>query len=264
MRALALAFLLLATPAMAQTPRPVVSSGEATPAAGVAIETLACGLEHPWSLAFLPDGEDGWMLVTERPGRLRYVRADFTLSEPIAGVPAVFTGGQGGLFDVVLHPRFAETRLVYLSHAAGTSAANRLSVTRGRVVGGRLEGVETIFAVNQEKTGGGHFSGRLAWLPDGSLLLSVGDGGNPPARIEGLLAREQAQLGDSHIGKILRMTEDGRPTADAPRIPGMDPYVWSLGHRNVQGMAWDAQRSRLFASEHGSLGGDELNLVRGI
>jgi aldose sugar dehydrogenase len=165
---------------------------------------------------------------------------------------------------VALHPRFAENRTLYLAHAAGTEAANRTVLTRARLEGERLAEVQTIFSASPDKTRGAHFGSRLLWAEDGSLLMSVGDGGNPAVQLAGRPIREQAQNLDAHLGKVLRLDENGRPPADNPFLnrPGIRPEIWSFGHRNIQGMAWDPTRRMLFATEHGSRAGDELNRLR--
>ena len=263
---MALSSTLLAA-ALASTSAPLPPLPEATVLSarnvpiepGARREVLAEGLEHPWGLAFLPDGS---ALITERPGRLRLFRDGVLLPEPVAGVPTVFAQNQGGLLDVVIHPRFAENRLVYLAYAHGTAEANTTRVARARLEDGALQALEVIFESNQPKPAAGHFGSRLAWKPDGTLLIAIGDGGNPPTRLGGVLIREKAQDPASHWGKIVRLNDDGslpaeRPFAAANPAPG----VWSIGHRNIQGLAFDAGRGLVWASEHGSLGGDELNRV---
>jgi glucose/arabinose dehydrogenase len=222
---------------------------------------LLGGLEHPWGLAWLPDGS---LLITERPGRLRIVRKGVLDPKPIAGVPAVLAAGQGGLLDVSVHPRFAENGFVYLTYAAGEPNANHTGLARARFDGRSLSGLEVLFKVPQLKPGTQHFGSRLLWLPDGTLLVSIGDGGNPPLQLGGALIREQAQNPASALGKILRLNADGTIPANNPfrGKAGAHPAVWSLGHRNIQGLAYDPARQRVWLSEHGSRGGDELNLVK--
>lgn len=220
------------------------------------------GLQHPWGLALLPDGS---MLVTERPGRLRRIEDGRLHPEPIAGVPPVLVQGQGGLLDVALSPDFTRDRTLFLTFAEGSGSANRTAIARARLEGGRLADVGVIFRATPDKAGGAHFGSRLAFLPDGTLLASIGDGGNPPNRVDGRLSREHAQLLGSALGKIVRLNADGTFPADNPwrATQGALPSLWSVGHRNIQGMAWDPVRQAVWASEHGSNGGDELNLVRG-
>ena len=244
----------------AAAPVQAVDPSQAPEASGFRRTVLVRGLEHPWGLAWLPDGD---LLITERPGRLRIVRDGVLDPVPITGVPEVLAAGQGGLLDVSVHPRFAENRLVYLTYAAGTPEANHTRLARARFDGRALSQLEVIYAVPQRKSGTQHFGSRLLWLPDGTLLLAIGDGGNPPVQLEGALIREQAQNRGSALGKILRLNADGSPAAGNPfqGEPGALPELWSLGHRNIQGLAYDPAARRVWASEHGARGGDELNLV---
>jgi glucose/arabinose dehydrogenase len=217
-------------------------------------------------MAWLPaDDPAGELLITERPGRLRLVRNGALLPAPVAGIDEVLVTGHAGLMDLSLHPRFAENRLVYFTYAAGTPEANSTRLARARLAedGSALTKLEVIHTVTPLKSRYQHFGSRLLWLPDGTLLLALGDGGNPPTRIDGQLAREQAQLPASQLGKILRLRDDGTAPPDNPFAdhPDFDPFVWSLGHRNIQGLARDPASGRLWANEHGSRGGDELNLL---
>jgi len=213
------------------------------------VAVMAGGLNHPWSLAFLPNGD---VLVTERAGRLKRLSGG-KVSE-IAGVPKVLEGGQGGLFDVVLHPKFAENGLVYLSYSAGGFQANGTRVARGQLVGNQLRDVKVIWSATPTKRGGVHFGGRMAFLPDGTLALTTGDGFD---------YREQAQKLDSPLGKIIRITDTGAIPADNPfaKQPGALGAIWSYGHRNPQGLAFDPVRQKLFQHEHGPRGGDEVNVI---
>jgi aldose sugar dehydrogenase len=223
-------------------------------------EVVVDGLEHPWSIAWLPDGA---ALITERPGRLRLLRNGVLVPEPIAGLPPVLSQGQGGLMDVALHPDFERNQWVYWTFATGTPNANRTALARGRLDGEGLRDVEVIFRNADTKRGGQHFGSRLAWLPDKSLLMSVGDGGNPPIAFAGSNIRDQAQRLETHFGSVLRLTEDGRPHPDNPFVDrqGARPEIYSYGHRNIQGLAVDTASGRVWANEHGSRGGDELNLI---
>jgi glucose/arabinose dehydrogenase len=264
-QALVLGALLLSGSGCARAQPPEARPGAATPAQpaqGIRRTVLLRGLEHPWGLAWLPDGS---LLITERPGRLRIVRDGVLDTQPVAGVPAVLAAGQGGLLDVGVHPRFAENRWVYLTYAAGTPEANHTRLARARFDGRSLSDLEVLFEVPQRKRGSQHFGSRLLWLDDGTLLVAIGDGGNPPLQLDGALIREQAQNPASALGKILRLNADGSIPADNPfrDQPGSHPALWSLGHRNIQGLAYDPQRQRVWASEHGARGGDELNLVEG-
>lgn len=236
-------------------------SGEVPRAARWKRTTIVRGLVHPWALAFLPGGE---ILVTERPGRLRMVRDGALVSSPVEGAPEVFASGQGGLLDVVVHPDFEKNHLVYLTYSAGDEERNRTTLARGRLDGARLRDVEVLFQAHPEKSGSQHFGSRLLWLADGSLLMSVGDGGNPPLEVEGVLARDLAQRLDTHLGSILRLDENGRAPRNNPFTgrPGVRPEIYAYGVRNVQGLALDRATGRVWANEHGPLGGDELNLIR--
>ncbi|NIC43591.1 PQQ-dependent sugar dehydrogenase [Aquabacterium sp. A08] len=216
------------------------------------IETVATGLEHPWSLAFLPNGS---LLVTERPGRLRVIERGaegrFQLRpEPVAGVPPVLAQGQAGLFDILLAPDFAHNRRLLLSFAHGTPKANHLRVVSARFDGRQLLDLTPIFTSRPAKSDTQHFGGRMAWLPDGTLLFGMGDGN---------LERTDAQRHHTHLGKFLRIQPDGRVPADNPFVgrDGALPEIYSLGHRNPQGVV--VVNGVPYAHEHGARGGDELN-----
>jgi glucose/arabinose dehydrogenase len=214
--------------------------------AALQMETIAEGLDTPWSVAELPDGG---FLVTERPGSIKHVAPSGEMTA-VTGVPEVFAKRQGGLFDVVLHPNFAANNTVFLAYAAGSEDSNRTTVARGVLDGSALTDVAVIFEVSPTKRGGGHFGGRMAFLADGTLLLSVG---------EGYTLREDAQKTASQLGKLLRMTETGEAPADNP-FPDA-PYVYSYGHRNPQGLIVDAATQSIWMTEHGPKGGDELNRI---
>ncbi|MEB3220169.1 MAG: PQQ-dependent sugar dehydrogenase [Nostocales cyanobacterium 94392] len=223
--------------------------------------TVLEGLEHPWSMTWLPDGA---MLITERPGRLRIVRNGVLDPTPITGVPEVFAVSQGGLMEISLHPNFAENRLVYLSYSHGTEQANRTRVARAKFDGKTLSDLQVIFEASPSKPGGQHFGSRIVWLPDNTMLFAIGDGGNPPLKINGELPREQAQKLDSQLGKIVRLNDDGSIPKDNPFITSKNanPAIWSYGHRNIQGLTIDPESKRIWSTEHGSRGGDELNLIQ--
>lgn len=250
----------LAAPEGSGLPQPVADV-PALP--GIKPVTVLEGLNRPWGIAWLPDNR---ALITEKGGTLRIARIDgdtWTLDPaPVSGVPQAFSGGQGGLMDVSLHPRFADNKLVYLTLSTGTRESNRTVLVRGTLDGSALSNVQTIFTVSQSKPGGQHFGSRLLWLPDGTVLLAIGDGGNPPTRLNDDLIRNNAQSTSSHLGKVLRLNDDGTAPKDNPFAAqaGADPHVWSIGHRNIQGLAADAA-GRLWATEHGARGGDELNLL---
>ncbi len=231
--------------------RPAAAAEETfdTSAGRMKIVTVASGLDHPWSLAFLPEGP---MLVTEREGRLRAISADGSLSEPIGGLPEVSTVGQGGLLDIALHPRFTETRLVFLSFAEPREGGNATSVMRGRLREdlSRLEDVKVIFRQQPATDGGHHFGSRLVFDREGALFVTTGDRNK---------LRKLVQLTDNHIGKIIRITEDGGIPPDNPKPEGWLPEIWSIGHRNLQGATLHPDTGQLWTVEHGAKGGDELN-----
>jgi glucose/arabinose dehydrogenase len=256
-----LASALLAVQAPA-SPSTHVSARNPPIQAGARRETVVEGLEHPWALAWLPDGT---MLVTERPGRLRVVQGGKLRAEPVAGLPPVLVQGQAGLLDLAVHPRFAANRLVYMTLSQGSAEANQTVVARARLSEdlARLEQVERIYAVPRAKAGAQHFGSRLLFLPDGSLLVSIGDGGNVPLALDGAPIRNQAQNAGAAFGKVIRLSDSGKPMRDNPlaRRAGALPEIYSLGHRNIQGLAWDAARRTVWANEHGALGGDEVNRI---
>ena len=264
-----LALLLLVPSLGACTPAPSPSqeaprqATDSDPAAPIEttprpmrVTTVAEGLEHPWSVALLPDGG---FLVSERPGRLRHVAADGTVSAPIAGVPEVFAEGQGGLLDVALAPDFATTRRIYLTYAepgagatAGTAAGH--GVLARDDAGYRLDGFTRIYRQQPKVSGGAHFGSRLAFDGDGHVFISQGD------RNRFTVAQDL----DGLLGKLVRLDLDGGVPAGNPFV-GRDearPEIFSLGHRNIQGMAIDPRTGTLWASEHGPRGGDEINLPR--
>jgi glucose/arabinose dehydrogenase len=246
---------------VAQTPSLASPNAEQLPKEqGLQKTTLIQGLEHPWSMAWLPDGT---LLITERPGRLRIVRKGVLDPTPVAGVPTVLAQGQGGLMEIALHPRFATNRTVYFTYAHGTSEANQTRLARAIFDGKALQNVQVIFEASPLKPGNQHFGSRIVWLPDETLLLAIGDGGNPPLILEGDLPRKQAQKLRSHLGKIVRLKADGTIPTDNPFVdnPQADPAVWSYGHRNIQGLAFNPLNQQVWATEHGSRGGDELNRV---
>jgi glucose/arabinose dehydrogenase len=261
MRALRMALFCAALSAPAGlAAQQVVSDQPPQAVAGARVAVVAEGLSNPWGLAFLPDGA---MLVTERPGRLRLVRDGRIEPTPVAGVPPVHAMGQGGLLDVAIHPDFARNRLVYLTYAHGNAQGNRTRLARARLDGGALRDLQVIFEVDREKPTNAHFGSRILFLPDRTLLLTIGDGGNPPNTLDGRLIRENAQDRANHLGKILRLNEDGTVPADNPFVgqPGIRPEIWTWGNRNSQGIAWDPIRNAVWANEHGSFTGDELNRI---
>ena len=210
------------------------------------------GLDHPWGLAFLPDGR---MLVTERPGRLRIIDKDGKLDpQPVAGLPPIAASGQGGLLDVALHPRFAENGLVYFSYAAAGPGGIGTEVARGRLAGSRLENVEPVFRMQPKSGGGQHFGARLVFDRDGYLFITLGERGD----------RDRAQKPDDHAGSVIRLHDDGRVPKDNPFVgrAGWKPEKYDLGHRNQQGAALHPLTGQLWTHEHGPQGGDEINIIR--
>ncbi len=220
-------------------------------AADYTVETVADGLNFPWTIEFLPGGD---LLVTERDGPIRIIRDGRLEPTPLAGVPETFVRSQGGMLDLRLHPNFAETQLVYLSYSHGTREANALRVARARLEGDTLQDFDVIFTAAPLKDTPIHYGGRLTFLPDGTLLITVGDG---------FLYREQAQVLDNHLGKTVRLHDDGSVPADNPFVdtPGARPEIWTSGHRNPQGLLFDAGTGRVYLHEHGPMGGDELNIL---
>lgn len=232
-----------------QTRAPGVRTG-----AALTHTVVAEGLVEPWGLALLPDGN--W-LVTERPGRLRIITAQGQVGEPIAGLPAVDARGQGGLLDVILSPEFAQDRMIYWSYAEPREGGNATSVARGRLSddGTRVDQVQVIFRALPVYDGDKHFGSSLAFAADGKLFVTLGERSDAPMR-------PQAQDLASHMGKTIRINADGTVPSDNPFVgrEGALPEIWSLGHRNVQGIA--IAGDEVWTLEHGTRGGDELNLDR--
>ncbi|MFP4207601.1 MAG: PQQ-dependent sugar dehydrogenase [Wenzhouxiangella sp.] len=220
-------------------------------AESIRIETIASGLEHPWALAFLDEHR---ILISERAGRLRLVVDGQLLTEPVNGAPASYVRAQGGFQDLALHPRHAENGWIYLSLAHGNADANATRVIRGRLREQSWVDSEIIFTAQPLKNTPVHYGARMAFLPDETLLISIGDGFD---------YREQAQALDSHLGKLVRVDDTGEVPADNPLVsrPGALPEIFSHGHRNVQGIVVEPASGRIWAHEHGPRGGDELNLI---
>ena len=213
---------------------------------------VATGLEHPWAVAFLPGGG---MLVTERPGRLLRVAADGS-ARSVRGLPTVTAAGQGGLMDLALDPGFADNRALYFSYTEEVEGGGlRTAVARAELAGDRLVSVRRIFAMNRASSDGRHFGSRLAFLPDGDLLVTVGDRGE----------RHRAQDPSDHAGSVLRIRPDGSPSprTAALAIPGAAPEVFTFGHRNPQGLTLHPATGAVWIHEHGPRGGDEVNVLRG-
>jgi glucose/arabinose dehydrogenase len=223
---------------------------------GFVVRTLVTGLNQPWSMAWLPTGE---LLVTEREGQLRRISKDFALDPaPIKGLPTVFTGGQAGLFDVVVHSRYRQNGWVYLAFAetplSGRLAAAGTSLIRGRIAGGSLVDIERLFAMHPRSRGGRHFGGRIVLDGRGHVFLTLGDRGE----------EDRAQKPNDHAGAVIRLHEDGRIPQDNPFVGQTEipSEIFSRGHRNIQGAALHPGTGELWAHEHGPQGGDELNIVR--
>jgi len=216
------------------------------------VETVAGGLEYPWSIAFLPDGA---YLVTEREGRLRVIDENGLREAPVSGLPDdLLVERQGGLLDVALAPDFATSRTIYFSYAEGTAEANNTALARAQLSSDltTLENVEDIFHVNFEKARGFHFGGRILFNPDGTLFLTLGDGGN---------YQDEAQNPENHLGAVVRLNLDGSIPNDNPEIENGAPGVYSFGHRNAQGIARNPATGSVWELEHGARGGDEINIL---
>jgi glucose/arabinose dehydrogenase len=217
------------------------------------LERLARGLARPWSLAFTPNGE---LLITEKYSGVRVMR-DGVLQPDVlpGGPPQVLAKADSGCLDIALDPDFAANRLIYLAFAEGDEKANRVAVWKVRYDGDRLAGGQVIFRARPDKAGTGHPGGRILFLPDKTFLLTVGDGYD---------YKSAAQDPRSHLGKTLRLTREGGAPDDNPFVgrAGFLPEIWTLGHRNAQGLARDAETGEIWLHEHGPRGGDELNLLR--
>ncbi|MDF2179431.1 PQQ-dependent sugar dehydrogenase [Aliiglaciecola sp. CAU 1673] len=229
--------LCLSLPGMAQTPMPDYQ-----------VREVISGLHFPWAVVILSEGR---FLVSEKSGQLRIVE-DGQISAPIQGVPEVFFKSQGGLMDVVLHPDYAENGWLYLTYAHGQENGNQLRLMRAKLKDNKLIEQQVLFSAEPLKATPVHYGGRLAFLQDNSLVLSSGDGFD---------YREQAQVPSNHLGKMIRLMDDGSLPTDNPAIEGGATGLYSLGHRNPQGLAFDPVRKQLFANEHGPKGGDEINLI---
>jgi glucose/arabinose dehydrogenase len=232
--------------------RPATHPGEVFETAGdrIRVVTIVEGLDYPWSLAFLPDGN---MLVTERVGRLRIVRHGVLDPRPIAGLRPVHFREHGGLLDVALHPHFADNRLVYLTYSLAGDQGTTIALARGRLDGAALTDVRDIFIADAWSTSDWQFGSRIAFSNDGTLYMSIGD------RNE----RHRAQDLKDHAGTIIRIRDDGSVPTDNPFVgqPYDKPEIYSFGHRNVQGLAVHPETGTLWASEHGPYGGDEVNVI---
>ena len=252
---------LLGTPASAQmdsTPKLEQVDSVMTEAGPLSVQNLAGGLEHPWGMAFLPDGR---LLVTERAGDLRILGTDYFLSEPVEGTPVVYAQGQGGLLDVALHPDYEENGLVYLSFAApGPEGSAATALGRGELVENegetpRIENFEVLFTQEPWITGPNHFGGRIVFSPEEELFLTMGE----------RFQFDPAQDLSNHLGAIVRLNLDGTVPQDNPFVgqEGAEDEIWTYGHRNIQSAAINPETGALWVAEMGPLGGDELNLPEG-
>ena len=219
------------------------------------VQTLARGLEHPWAVEVF---EDGRMLVTERPGRLRVVSPDGELSEPVAGLPEVDARDQGGLLDVAIDPEFSSNQTIYWSYAEPRDDGNGTALAKGRLImddgDPRVEDVQVIFRQMPSLRSTMHFGSRIAFAPDGTLFLTLGERSI-------LKGRVQAQDLGSHLGKVVRVGKDGSVPGDNPFVGRDDarPEIWSYGHRNIQAAAIHPETGALWIVDHGPKGGDEIN-----
>ena len=226
----------------------------ASSAGQLEVQTMASGLAHPWSLAFLPDGR---MLVTERPGRMRIVTLEGQISPPLKGVPEVMASGQGGLLDVVTDKAYAQNKTIYFCYAERSgSGGGRTAVARAKLNDGlgKLDDVKVIFRQEGPLSSGNHYGCRIAQAGDGNLFVTLGDH---------FSYRDEAQNLGNHLGKLIRIAPDGSVPSDNPFVgrDGAKPEIWSYGHRNEQGLAIDPANGDLWESEHGPRGGDEINIV---
>ncbi|MEZ5447935.1 MAG: PQQ-dependent sugar dehydrogenase [Thiolinea sp.] len=216
--------------------------------AEVAPVKLVSGLDHPWSMVFLPEGE---MLISERAGALRRVVNGQLLKEPVSGLPVVAARGQGGLLGLALHPDFARNRLLYFAYSGTGDGGYSTEVARGRYQDGKLSEVQVLFKATPKVSGGRHFGGRLLFDRAGYLYITLGDRGQ----------RQLAQQPQNHTGSLIRLHDDGRVPADNPFVgrSGFAPEIFSYGHRNMQGIALNPFNGQIWTHEHGPQGGDELN-----
>jgi len=216
------------------------------------IETLAAGLVNPWSISFFPDGV---MLVTERPGRVRIIKDGALALNPAPGAPDVLAWNQGGLFDILPHPSYESNRRIFISYAHGTRRRNALRVARATFDGEAIKDLEVIYEAKPLKDTGHHYGARLVWGPDDKLYVTIG---------EGARYKERAQEMTSSFGSVIRINEDGSIPDDNPDFgPDALPELYSKGHRNPQGFAYDDERRVFWEHEHGARGGDEINIIEG-
>jgi glucose/arabinose dehydrogenase len=246
--------LLLAASVMPLNAQPQFRPSGSPAADNLTVETVATGLAFPWAIAFLPEGR---MLVTERAGRMRIVAKDGNFSQPVAGVPPVLARGQGGLHDVILDREFAKNRTIYFCFAIPVNGGGQTALARARLVDGdtpRLDDVRVIFQQDGPPSSGNHYGCRIVQARDGNLFLTTGDH---------FRSRDEAQNLGNHLGKVIRVTPEGRAPSDNPFVKqaGARPEIWSYGHRNMQGAALHPQSGKLWTHEHGARGGDEINIA---
>lgn len=216
------------------------------------VEVMTDQVRFPWSLQQLPEDKAGW-LITERGGRLVHLADDGSVNTIPLQLPELFVSGQSGLFEVSLAPDFADSRELFFSYACGTLAANTTCLARARLADNppyEVTDVAQVFIAKPLRKGAAHYGGRITWLPDETLLLTLGDGFD---------YREQAQNLNNHFGKVVRIQRDGTPAEDNPYPNKADGAIYSYGHRNSQGIAYDAKRQMVWQHEHGPKGGDEIN-----
>lgn len=241
------------SPAQSATPEQATSGIQTikTQQYSIELHKIADGLQHPWSIAFLPDGE---ILVTERAGRLRRIVDRQLLAEPVGGLPDIHAVGQGGLLDLALHPDFARNRWLYFSYTDRTPDGLTTNLARGRYENGTLTAVQRLFSASPRSDQGQHFSGRIVFNHLGYLYLSIGDRGE----------MQRAQERNDHAGSVIRLHDDGRIPDDNPWVgqPNIKPEIYSWGHRNIQGMTVHPTTGEIWATEHGARGGDEINRIQ--
>lgn len=239
-----LSSVLLSAAAFAQT----IKTEKTT----ITVTKVADGLKNPWGMTFLPDGR---MLVTERAGLIRYITADGQKSEPLSGLPDILVEGQGGLFDVILDPNFAENQIIYFSYNEPSPQGGSTTVAKAKLDNNSLTDLKVIFTQQPKFSSRHHFGGRLVFTPEGNLFLTLGDRGQ---------RRDDAQTLDTHHGKVIRIKPDGSVPADNPYLkdPAALDEIWSYGHRNIQGAALHPETGLLWTHEHGPQGGDEINIAR--
>lgn len=243
--------LLVATAVMLAAPACVTAQTWSSSEATFRLDTVAQGLEHPWSLAFLPDGD---VLVTERAGRLRVIRDGTLLPEPVQGLPELVVSGQGGLLDVLLHPEFRQNNTLFLSYAHRSPAGMTTRVARAELNGNRLTSVEVIFEALPRSGTSRHFAGRMAFDAQGNLYIAVGDRGE----------MDRAQDTSDDAGGVHRITPEGKPAPGNPFLNDSqaNDTLFTYGNRNIQGMTVHPETGAIWTHEHGPRGGDEINILR--